>query len=159
VSRQETRRGKRLIDRSFQLALASRLLLAVVLCFFVGLALMFAPSFYLLATTNDPKSLEEAAKEFLVLHRRIWPAALLAFGGLFVYSLWFSNRIAGPIYRINAVLGQLLRDEHPEKVTFREKDYFLPTAALLEQLSEKLRNPPGRPPGNSGNDPSCARRS
>jgi hypothetical protein len=132
------RRRSRLVDRPFQFGLAFRLLLAMAVFFAGGIFLVFAPSLYILATTKDLASLEPAATEFLVLHKRIWPAALFSFAGVFVYSLVFSHRIAGPIYRINATLRQLLRDEHPEKVTFRENDCFQPTAELLTELSNKM---------------------
>jgi hypothetical protein len=153
VSPQENRRRNRLVDRKFQFGLASRFLLVVAFFFFLGLVLVFAPSFYLLATTDDPKSLEAAATEFLVLHKRLWPAALICFAGVFLYALRLSHRMAGPVYRINTVLGQLLRDVPPGKITFRKNDFFLQTASLLNQLSEKLRNAPGNPRENAGNDP------
>ncbi len=152
MSPQEKRRRVTLVDRKFQVGLASRLVVALFLFTMLGLVLAFAPSFYLLATTNDPKSLEAAATEFLVLHKRLWPAALICFAGIFLYALRLSHRMAGPIYRINTVLGQLLRDVPPGKITFRENDFFLQTGSLLDQLSEKLRNAPGNPRENAGDD-------
>jgi len=120
------------------LGLAWRILLVLTGLFAAGIFLMIAPSLYVLATTKDLAALEPAAAEFLVLHQRIWPAALLAFGGVFVYSILLSNRIAGPLYRINAALRQMLRDETPDRIAFREPDFFHETAELLTQLSRKL---------------------
>src|SRR5512134_2674296 len=112
--------------------MAWRLLLVVAAFFVAGIVLVFAPSAIVLATGNDPKALEPAAEEFLALHRRIWPAALFSFAGVFVYCLFYSHRIAGAVYRIDAVLRQLLRDEYPVRVQFRKGDYFQHTAQLLE---------------------------
>jgi hypothetical protein len=126
------------VDRRFQFGLAWRLLIVLVALFAAGILLVFAPSAYVLATRSELSALEPAAAEFLILHKRVWPAALLSFAGLFVYVLLFSHRIAGPVYRINAVLRLLLRDEYPETIRFREGDYFLPTAELLTELSRKL---------------------
>jgi hypothetical protein len=126
------------VDRKFQLGLAWRLLLVMTGFFVAGIVLAFAPSAVILSTGSDPRSLEAAAEEFLVLHRRIWPAALLSFAGVFAYCLLFSHRIAGPVHRIDAVLRQLLRDEYPPGVEFRKNDYFLTTAQLLSELSRKL---------------------
>jgi len=95
----EDRRRTRLVDRRFQLGLAVRLLIVLTIMFVAGIAIAFAPSFYALATTNDLKSLEPAAAEFLVLHKRLWPAAILSFAGVFLYVILFSQRIAGPLYR------------------------------------------------------------
>ncbi len=134
----ENRRRTRIVDRQFQLGLAVRLILVLTALFAAGIALAFAPSAYVLATTNDLKSLEPAAAEFLVLHKRLWPAALLSFAGIFIYAILFSHRIAGPVYRINAVLRALIDDRDPPVVKFRDGDYFQPTAALLKELSEKM---------------------
>ena len=152
----ENRRRKRIVDPGFQVGLAVRLFLVLTALFAAGIALAFAPSAYVLATTNDLKSLEPAAAEFLVLHKRLWPAALLSFAGIFVYAILFSHRVAGPVYRINAVLRTLIDDGDPPVVKFRDGDYFQPTAALLKELSEKMRasrqgapNRPGTPSGPS----------
>ncbi|MFA5808281.1 MAG: hypothetical protein WC978_07890 [bacterium] len=148
----EDRRRTRIVDRQFQLGLAARLLLVLTALFAAGIALAFLPSIYVLATTNDLKSLEPAAAEFLVLHKRLWPAALLSLAGIFFYVIFFSHRLAGPVYRINAILRALLEDREPPIVKFRDSDYFQPTADLLEELSEKMRAARGstapRPAGN-----------
>src|SRR5512140_115243 len=99
----DNRRRTRIVDRQFQLGLAVRLLLVLTILFAVGLLLAFAPSYYILATKNDLKSLEPAAAEFLILHKRLLPAAILSLGGIFFYAIFFSNRIAGPLYRINTI--------------------------------------------------------
>lgn len=147
----EDRRRTRIVDRRFQLGLAARFLLVITALFGAGIALAFAPSFYVLATTNDLKSLEPAASEFLVLHKRIWPAAFLSFAGIFVYAIFFSHRIAGPVYRLNAILQALLDDRDPPVVTFREGDFFQPTARLLGELAEKMRASRGNAPNRPGN--------
>ena len=146
----EDRRRTRIVDRQFQLGLAVRLLLVLTILFAAGIALAFLPSIYVLATTNDLKSLEPAAAEFLVLHQRIWPAALLSMAGIFFYVIFFSHRLAGPVYRINAILRALIEDRDPPVVKFRDDDYFQPTASLLKELSEKMRasrRTPAPPPG------------
>ena len=149
----ENRRRTRIVDRQFQLGLAVRLILVLTALFATGIALAFAPSAYVLATTNDLKSLEPAAAEFLVLHKRLWPAALLSFAGIFIYAILFSHRIAGPVYRINAVLRALIDDRDPRVVKFRDGDYFQPTAALLKELSETLRVARRTPAPGPGGDP------
>lgn len=149
----EDRRRTRIVDRKFQLGLAVRLLLVLTAMFVAGIAIAFAPSFYVLATTSDLKSVEPAATEFLVLHKRLWPAAILSFAGVFFYVILFSQRIAGPLYRINAVLRALLEDRDPPVTKFRENDYFQPTAMLLGELAEKLRASRGNAARHPGGDP------
>jgi hypothetical protein len=89
-----------------------------------------------------------------MLNKRLLPAALLSLAGIFIYAIFFSHRIAGPLYRINAILRALIEDRDPPVVNFRDDDYFQPTAALLKELSEKMRTsrrttaprPGGNPP-------------
>jgi hypothetical protein len=127
----------RLIDRSFQLELAWRLMIVYFLFFLGGLVIVFAPSMYRLATGSNLNKIEPAAREFLILHDRVWPAALFIFGGVFLYTLRFSHRIAGPIHKINSVLRKMLEGEYPDKVTLRRGDFFHTTAGLIERLSRK----------------------
>jgi len=149
----ENRRRTRIVDQRFQVGMAVRLLLALTILSGAGIALAFAPSAYVLATTSDLKSLEPAAAEFLVLHQRLWPAAIITFAGIFVYAILFSHRIAGPVYRINAVLRALIDDRDPPVVKFRDGDFFQPTAALLKELSEKMRASRQTPAPRPGGDP------
>lgn len=142
-------RTSRLVDRRFQFGLAWRMLLVFLLCFAIGVCVVFLPSAYLLLTGADPAELEPAAEEFLVLHRRIWPAVLVVLVGVFGYTLLLSHRIAGPIHRINQVLKGMIRGEYPERIALRKGDHFQRTAELLETLSNQLagRREEGAPGG------------
>jgi len=138
VSSRPDRRKSRMVDRQYQFGLAWRMLLVFLLFFAAGIFVVFAPSMFGLLTGADLSDLEPAAQEFLILHRRIWPAVLVVLAGVFVYTLLFSHRIAGPIHRINQVLQMMLRGDYPESVTLRRGDHFRQTAELLERLSEQL---------------------
>lgn len=151
------RRRTRIVDRRFQLGIALRLLLVLTAMLAAGIFLAFAPSFYVLATTDDLKSLESASVEFLMLHKRLWPAMLLSFAGIFIYSLYFSHRIAGPLHRFNSILRTLLEDRDPDILKIRDGDYLRETAELLERLANKIRasrqnlpEPPGDTPPHCG---------
>lgn len=144
MERLPNRRRRNLVDRKFQLGLAWRMMFAFLLFFLGGIVIVFAPSMYRLATGSSLSELEPASREFLVLHERIWPAALFIFGGVFAYTLYFSRRIAGPIHRINETLRKMVDGEFPETVIFRRGDFFHPTAELLETLSRKASGKAGQ---------------
>lgn len=153
MTNQPDRRRTGLVDRKFQLGLAWRLVVAMTGFFVAGIVLVFAPSALVLLTGSNLKALEPAAEEFLILHRRIWPAAIFSFAAVFVYCLVFSRRIAGPVYRIDTVLRQMLRGEFPAGIRFRDNDYFQPTAQLLSELSRKLAEArPEHPPSGKGGE-------
>jgi hypothetical protein len=115
-----------------------------------GLVILFAPPMYRLATGGTLPEMESAAGEFLVLHHRAWPAFLFIFSGVFIYTLVFSHRIAGPVYRINSILRQMLEGGRPEKVTLRRGDFFHDTVELLDLLSRKAAGEQGE--GERGKD-------
>lgn len=146
------RRRTRLADRRFQIGLAWRMLLVFLLFFVAGILLVFTPSVIGLLTGADLAELKPAAEEFLILHHRIWPAVLFILVGVFLYTLIFSHRIAGPIYRINRVIEMMLRGEYPKSITLRKGDHFQETAELLGRLSQQIdrqqgERAPGRPAG------------
>jgi hypothetical protein len=128
----------RLVDRQYQFDLAWRMLAAFVLFFFLGIILVFAPSVFRLLTGATLTELKPASQEFLILHHRIWPAVVFVLVGIFLYTLRFSHRIAGPIYRINTVLQTMLKGGYPNRVALRKDDHFHSTAKLLEALSRQL---------------------
>jgi hypothetical protein len=127
-----------MIDKEMQIGLAWRMMIAYLLFLFLGVFLMFAPSFFRLAGGGPADEGISAAREFLILHNRIWPAVLVTLAGVFLYTLFVSHRIAGPIYRINVTLKKMLASEYPDRVTLRDGDFFHETAALLQELSRKL---------------------
>ena len=128
----------RLVDKQYQFGLAWRMLGAFLLFFIIGIILVFAPSVFRLLTGATLTELEPASQEFLILHHRIWPAVLFVLVGMFLYTLWFSHRIAGPIYRINSVLQTMMKGEYPKRVALRKGDHFHSTVELLEALSRQL---------------------
>ncbi len=139
MDRTPDRRHSRLVNRKFQLGLAWRLVVACLVFFYLGIVLIFTPSMLRLAmNTTDLSVQESAANELLLLHARVWPAILLSFGGVFLYTLVLSHRIAGPVHRINETLRKMIEGRNPESVSFRKNDYFQPTADLLTALSHKL---------------------
>lgn len=138
MARANGRRKVRLVDKQYQLGIAWRMMIAYFIFLAAGLALAFAPSVFILASNQDLSVIEPAATEFLVLHRRIWPAALFIGGCVFVYTLFVSHRVAGPIYRINSVLRDMIEGRYPDKVSLRRGDHFHTTADLLTELSRKL---------------------
>jgi len=130
------------------------MLLVFLLFFVAGILLVFAPSVIGLLTGADLAELEPAAEELLILHQRIWPAVLFVLVGVFLYTLVFSHRIAGPIYRINKAIEMMLRGECPKRITLRKGDHFQETAELLERLAQQIDrqqgdHAPGQPPGSA----------
>jgi nitrogen fixation/metabolism regulation signal transduction histidine kinase len=57
--------------------------------------------------------------------------------GFCIYGLYFSNRIAGPIYNLRKVIARVLAGEQDVRVQFRQNDYFQELSEEINQLLEK----------------------
>lgn len=61
----------------------------------------------------------------------------LAFG--FSFGLYLSNRIAGPIFRLNKQLDLMIEGKDYSELKFRPKDYLQETADKINLLAEQLK--------------------
>ncbi len=66
--------------------------------------------------------------------------ALLMIGYLFYIFLFFSHRIAGPIYRFEATLAEILNGNLTIEIQLRAKDEFKNTAEQFNQMTRGLRD-------------------
>jgi hypothetical protein len=140
VNQPKNRRRIRIIDREFQLGLAWRQMIAFAVFLLLGVAVMLHPSLSAL-TLGDGEGLKlvPAAREYLTLSKRVWPAVCVVMLGMFVYTALESHRIAGPVYHINAVLRQMIEGKDPEGVCLRQGDHLQATAELLDLLIKQRR--------------------
>ncbi len=54
-----------------------------------------------------------------------------------VVLAWFSQRIAGPIYRLHLSMQSLLAGTQNSEIKVRKNDFFKDTAALLEKIRQR----------------------
>lgn len=55
-----------------------------------------------------------------------------------LYGLFFSNRIAGPIFNLNNAIQMILKGEKDVQVVFRKDDYFQELSENMNLLIKKL---------------------
>lgn len=135
------KRGKEYIDPQVQGALWRRLVLHWIA--FTAVALMLVVG---LEWMSDPfRSVGE------VLSHAWWTYSpvLLVLGcliPLFVYdSIRLSHRFAGPVSRLRQVIQSLANGATPERIEFRENDFWKEMAADMNQVIDRL----GKAPTNS----------
>jgi hypothetical protein len=68
----------------------------------------------------------------------IWIILLVGGFFLFIYSIYLTHKVAGPAYRIEKSIEQMLKGEFGFKIVLRTKDEMKPIAAKLETLSFKI---------------------
>jgi hypothetical protein len=136
----QNRRKQFIINREIQIGITARFVFIFILFIVISTGVVFFPSALRLISGSTVEELSGPAHEFLILHKRIWPMVLLVISGTVVYSIFLTHRLAGPVYRLNKELKNMIEGNYPEKIILREKDFFKETASLLETLSNNLRN-------------------
>ncbi len=138
-TRIKNRRKTFLINREIQVGITVRFVVIFILFMLLATLIVFLPSAFKLFLGSSSEELARPAKEFLILNKRVWPMVILVIGGFVIYSILFTQRLAGPVYRLNKELKNIINGSFPERIVLRDKDFFKETAALLEELSNSLR--------------------
>jgi methyl-accepting chemotaxis protein len=108
--------------------------------------LVFAGSIFvplIMKLHNTPLSSPEAGNigyQFTVLHDSIWPAFPVALVLILVHSVFFSHRIAGPLYRFRNVFKAISQGNLMVETKIRSHDYLKKEADGLETMVGELRS-------------------
>jgi methyl-accepting chemotaxis protein len=92
---------------------------------------------------NTPLSSPEAGTigyQFTILHDSVWPAFPIALLLILVHSVFFSHRIAGPLYRFRNVFKAIAQGDLTVQTKIRDHDYLQQEADGLEHMVVELRS-------------------
>jgi methyl-accepting chemotaxis protein len=87
----------------------------------------------------SPSQIDEIAKQFLVLHNRIWTPLLVALLLLTLHSVLFSHRIAGPLYRFRTIFKAISRGDLTIRTTIRKNDFLQREAEAFGEMIEWIK--------------------
>jgi signal transduction histidine kinase len=125
-----TTRGKYLIKKSMQLGLTLRFLfLIIIFSLFIGFEVYI--TIWPVVSGAIPQDLFD-----LVMNQILFRLICFIFPIIFVimtFSIVFSHRIAGPIYRLEKTLDRLINGEDVETIRLRKSD-------ALKELVEKINS-------------------
>ena len=76
---------------------------------------------------------------YLVIFPLLWMFIIIVVI-ISVYSLFFSHRMAGPIYRIRVSLERMLANDYDFKIRVRKNDFFINIIDKLELLRQKIKD-------------------
>jgi methyl-accepting chemotaxis protein len=110
------------------------------LVFLTFAASLFVPLIVKLHDT--PLSSPEAGSigyQFTILHDSIWPAFPIALILILTHSVFFSHRIAGPLYRFRNVFKAISQGDLMVETKIRRRDYLRQEADSLEAMVGELR--------------------
>jgi len=99
--------------------------IAMLISFSLFLALgLYFPLFYILYSNLPTESvmLQQAAYFYLAIERYIWISVLVVIVLLGLYSVFFSHRIAGPLYRFEQTLQGVSQGDLSQRVQLRRYD-------------------------------------
>ncbi|GMV48901.1 methyl-accepting chemotaxis protein [Nitrospirales bacterium NOB] len=103
-------------------------------------AALFLP--IMLKLDSLPLSSEETltvADQFLLLHNRFWPAVVAVCILLVIHGIFFSHRIAGPLYRFRRIFQDVAAGDLTVRTTIRKGDYLQAEAECLGLMVNALR--------------------
>ncbi len=89
--------------------------------------------------TLSPSQLDEIAKQFLVLHNRIWTPLIVALLLLTLHSVLFSHRIAGPLYRFRTIFKAICNGDLTVRTTIRKNDFLQREAEAFGEMIEWIK--------------------
>lgn len=110
----------------------------IVLLTFVGT--LFAPLMIKLDSLSlSHREKAEFANQFISLHERVWIPLLVVLGLLAFHSLFFSHRIAGPLYRFRSIFKAIAEGDLTICANIRKGDYLRKEADGLDEMIGSLR--------------------
>ncbi len=110
----------------------------IILLTFVGT--LFAPLMIQLdslALSHTEKA--EFANQFISLHERLWVPLVVVLGLLTFHSLFFSHRIAGPLFRFRHIFKAVAEGDLTICANIRKDDYLKKEADSLDDMITSLR--------------------
>jgi methyl-accepting chemotaxis protein len=120
-----THKRRQLFVHPVQYQFLATTLIYFALMLLVIYAVVFWP---LMQDLDDPAlSWEERARvaeQFLSASSRVWPWIGLAFLVVLLHSIYFMHRIAGPLYRLKSVFGEIGEGQLSVRAKLRSRDYL-----------------------------------
>ena len=134
-------RKQYLIDRKFQLRFAMELMVLVLLVPFIVWANFYVLGQY--AMSIDPAVAEMGSMGMTgALLKHQWPLLLLVyifnFGLVYGFIVYYTHRIAGPVYRFDLVLGEMADGKLGHTISLRKRDYFGDVGQRINDVASKF---------------------
>jgi hypothetical protein len=110
---------------------------AILLSMFCVMGPIFFNAFFGLFMPEWPPSPEDLGGTLLLA-----VPIFLTLVGAMAYGVVLSNRVVGPIYRVNKLMNEYMNGEGKMPVKFREKDFWFAFGETYNQFIENLPEKP-----------------
>lgn len=133
-------RKQYLIDRKFQLRLALELMVVVLMVPLVVWADFYVLGQYALSQNISSNMARSDWGIIGSLIRQQWILMvvlyLVNFGLIYIFLVYYTHRIAGPVYRFSVTLDAMSEGDLTSRVSLRKNDYFENLGASINRLSD-----------------------
>ena len=126
------------IDREFQLKYILLVIFMLLLYTMVFIGTLFIPQILPMIFNSSIEEQAKAAEILLLYHKNVWPAVFIVIPIFGFFSIFFTHKIAGPVYRLKMRLQQLTAWDLDSRVTLRKGDDLQDLAECVNLLSEEL---------------------
>ena len=140
MKRKKFRRRNKVIKPGFQYKMAASAVLFLVIYSLVLGAAIFYPLAAEYSATADSDYKSILALSALKVHENLWPALIGISILVFLGTLLFSHRIAGPMYRFEKTVEALTEGNFSIRIKLRKRDEFQEFAGLLNNLAVSMEN-------------------
>lgn len=133
--------NRKVLVNPFQMRLVAVIVSHFTLVIMIFIGALFAPIIVTLQSGDvTSPHVQQAAREFLVLHTRLWAPLCGAFLLLILHNILITHRIAGPLLRFRRYLKGVGDGDLSSSISFRKKDYLLEDAEIASHMVRTLRD-------------------
>lgn len=110
------------IDSQFQLKYILLIIFMLLLYTIVFIGMLFIPQLLPLILNSPIDEKVKAAEILLLYHENVWPAVFIIIPLFGFFSIFFTHKIARPVYRLKTKLQQLTAWNLESEITLRKGD-------------------------------------
>ncbi|MFC2091868.1 hypothetical protein ACFLTD_03760 [Elusimicrobiota bacterium] len=145
------RRRQILVDKKLQIKIIIAAILAISGVFLISGILTYTMAIQLERNANKdfPGVSVESTDDVVLVERIVVKSGVARFILTFmvvilvfatIFTLFYTNRLAGPIYHLQQHIEKMIEGDFTEELQFREKDEFKYLADAINKLQDKLRS-------------------
>ena len=134
------KRRKFFVDKQFQLKYILLVIFMLLMYTAVFVGILFIPQLLPLIFNSPMNEQAKAAEILLLYHKNVWPAVFIVIPLFGFFSIFFTHKIAGPIYRLKLKLEQMTSWNFDSRLTLRSGDDLQELAECVNLLSDELKN-------------------
>jgi HAMP domain-containing protein len=145
------KRKKYLVDKEFQFKMVSRVVFYIILTIILSGFLTYAITAYVESksdfklygtTLGKPNEMVSVNRLFIVkpvIDRALVTGGIVTIIVAAISMFYYSHRLAGPVYRLEKKLEEIISGNYEGELQFREKDEFHQLAGIINRLQDKLK--------------------